>query len=429
VGKTGAERQFEGVLQGDKGWRRIEVNASGQPQRIVDEQPTRPGNDIKLTIDIEVQQVAEEQLADAIIEARKNGFDARAGAAVALDVRTGEVLAMASAPTFDPAAFLGGISTAEWEVLTAKSSEYPLNNRAIMSAYPPASTFKAVTGIAGLESGIASENTYYRCEGRWTDMGTQWPKWCWKRTGHGTISFRTGIEQSCNVVFYEIGYEFYRRGEEELQAYARRFGLGSRTGIDLPSEVTGRVPDAAWKKAFNEDYPEYQMWLPGDTVNMAIGQGDILTTPLQMATVYAGLGNDGVVMQPHVLLEVLDSEGMPTLVNEPTVLASTGVSDDSLGVMHRSLIDVTRQGTARAAFTGFGVTVAGKTGTAEMRGKDGYAWFCAYAPAEDPQYAVVMVVEQGGGGGSATAPAVRNILAKLLGEPLQTIRTTTDVSR
>jgi penicillin-binding protein 2 len=429
VGKTGAERQFEGVLQGDKGWRRIEVNASGKSQGVVSEQEPRAGNDIQLTIDIEVQRVAEEQLADAITEARRQGYpSAQAGAAVVVDIATGEVIAMASAPTFDPSAFLGGISTEEWASLTARESEYPLNNRAIMAAYPPASTFKVVTAMAGLEAGITTENTTYTCTGRWTDMGQQWPKWCWKRTGHGTLSLRSGLKNSCDTVFYEIGYEFYKRKLEELQAQARAFGLGAETGIDLPGEVDGRVPDAAWKKAFNENYPEYQMWLPGDTVNMAIGQGDMLATPLQMACLYAGIANDGTVMKPYVLKAVLDSEGQPTRTTQPEALHETTVSDASLAVITRALIDVTEQGTAAGAFSGFRVNVAGKTGTAEVKGKDDYAWFCAYAPANEPRYAVAVIVEQGGHGGSVTGPAARNILAQLLGEPLKTVRTT-DQSR
>lgn len=429
VGKTGAERQFEGVLQGDKGWRRIEVNAAGKAQGVVSEQAPRAGNDITLTIDINAQRVAEEQLADAIAEARRQGYtNARAGAVVVLDVASGEVLAMASAPTYDPSAFLGGISTEEWAALNEKSSEYPLNDRAIMAAYPPASTFKVITAIAGMETGIAGENTTYSCTGRWTDMGTQWPKWCWKRTGHGTLSLRSGLKNSCDVVFYEIGYEFYKRKAEELQAEARAFGLGADTGIDLPGEVAGRVPDAAWKKKFNANYPEYQTWLPGDTVNMAIGQGDMLATPLQMACVYAGIANGGTIMKPHVLMNVLDSEGVPTLTTEPTVLRTTGASGASLGVITRSLVDVTESGTAAGTFAGFGVAVAGKTGTAEVKGKDDYAWFCAYAPASAPKYAVAVVVEQGGHGGSVTGPAARNVLAQLLGEPLKTVRTT-DQSR
>ena len=429
VGKSGVERQYEGVLQGDKGWRRIEVNASGKSQGVVSEQAPRPGNDIRLTIDVEVQRVAEEQLELALAESHRQGYtSAKAAAAVVLDVQTGEVLASTSRPTYDPAAFLGGISTAEWEALTAKGSEYPLNDRVVMGAYPPASTFKVVTAISGLEAGITSENSTYNCTGRWTEMGKQWPKRCWKRTGHGTLSLRAGIKHSCDVVFYEIGYELYKRELEELQATSRLFGLGEKSGIDLPGEVSGRVPDAAWKKRYNENYPEYQMWLPGDTVNMSIGQGDMLTTPLQMALVYAGIANDGVVMKPHVLKDVLGSEGEVVRTIAPETLHDTGVSSEVLGVVERGLVDVTETGTAKGAFAGFGPTVAGKTGTAEVKGKDDYAWFCAYAPAEEPRYAVAVVVEQGGHGGSVAGPAARNILAQLLGEPIETVRAT-DVSR
>ncbi|MCE5203688.1 MAG: penicillin-binding protein 2 [Actinomycetia bacterium] len=429
VGKAGAEAQFESVLQGDKGRRLIEVNASGKPQRIIDEQPPVTGRDVRLTIDIDVQKVAEEQLAAALTEAHRQNFNkAKAGAAVVLDVTTGEVVAMASAPSYDPQVFLGGISEAEWKKLTDKASEYPLNNRAIMGAYPPASTFKVVTGLAGLDAGITYSGKSYYCPGKWTEMGAQWPKWCWKHSGHGTISFEGGIEESCDTVFYEIGYQFYQREKEELQAYARKFGLGSATGIDLPGEVKGRVPDAAWKKKFNEKYPEWQTWLPGDTVNIAIGQGDLLVTPLQMASVYAGVANGGVVMRPHVLKDVLDSEGKVARSYTPQELSDVGASSDDLGIMRRALVRVTETGTGAGAFRGFGVSVAGKTGTAQVAGKDDYAWFCGFAPADKPRYAVAVVVEQGGHGGSVAGPAGRNILAKLLGEPIKEVHTT-DVSR
>ncbi len=429
VGKTGVEAEYESVLQGDKGWRLIEVNASGAPQRVVKEQAPVPGRDIVLTLDLDVQRVAEQALADAIDEAHRQGYPkAAAGAAVVLDVKTGGVVAMASAPTYDPTQFLGGISQAEWEALTSEGSEYPLQNRAVMGAYPAASTFKAVSGLAGLEYGITYENKTYYCAGKWTEMGEQWPKWCWKRSGHGTISFRTGIEESCDTVFYEIGYEFYKRKQEELQAFARSMGLGAKTGIDLPGEVSGRIPDAAWKEEFNRDYPEYQMWLPGDTVNMVIGQGDMLVTPLQMAAVYAAIGNDGVTLQPHVLSSVMDSEGGTARAFEPVVLADPGIDPANLAVMHRALVDVTEEGTGAGAFRGFGATVAGKTGTAEVYGKDDYAWFCAYAPAEDPQYAVAIVIEQGGHGGSTAGPAARQILAAALDLPVERVHAT-DQSR
>jgi len=429
VGKTGAEAQFENVLQGDKGERLIEVNAQGKPQRVIDEKAAVAGRDIRLTIDIEVQKVAEAALVEALKEARRQNFpDAKAGAAVVIDVKTGDIVAMASVPTYNPTVFLGGVSQDVWTKLNEKSSEYPLNNRAIMAAYPPASTFKAVTGLAGLQYKVTYSGRTYTCNGKWTDMGTQWPKWCWDHGGHGTISFDGGIEESCDTVFYNIGYEFYKRKAEELQSFSRSFGLGSDTKIDLPGEVSGRVPDAKWKKAFNENYPEYQLWLPGDTVNMAIGQGDMLVTPLQLTSVYAGIANAGVVMQPHILKDVLASDGKVAKSFEPTVLADTGISDANLAIMRRALERVTTQGTGRSAFRGFDASVAGKTGTAQVKGKDDYAWFAAFAPADKPKYAVAVVIEQGGHGGSVAAPVARNVLAKLLGLPVATVHAT-DVSR
>ena len=419
VGKTGAEREFESVLQGDRGYRRIQVDASGRSRGILDQEDPIPGRDVVLTIDSNIQRVTEQALQHALADAHKEDFTkARAGAAVALDLQTGEVLAMASLPTYDPSSFIGGISQANWKKLNSKASEYPLTNRAISAQYPPASTFKAFTGLAGLTSGVARPGSTYQCAGKWTEMGEQWPKWCWNKSGHGTETFMDGVKDSCDTVFYEIGYTFYKRKKEELQKFVRQFGFGSQTGIDLPGEVDGRVPDAAWKAKFNENYPEYRKWLPGDTVNMAIGQGDLLVTPLQVAAAYGGIGNGGVVMKPHVLKEVLSTEGKATLVTDPERAFTPKVSKSSLNTMRQALLSVTEEGTARGAFRGFGVEVAGKTGTAQVTNKDDYAWFTAIAPSDEPRYAVVVVIEQGGHGGSVAAPAAREILAALLGEPI-----------
>lgn len=429
VGKTGVELQYERVLQGDRGFQRIEVDASGKPKRVIEQGDPIPGRDVVLTIDSDVQRVAEEALGRALKEAKRQEFPkARAGAAVALDVDTGEVLAMASVPTYDPKLFIGGISTANWRRLNAKNSEYPLNNRAIMAQYPPASTFKAFTGLASLTHDVSSPGSTYDCEGRWVEMGEQWPKWCWNRGGHGLETFMEGVRDSCDVVFYEIGYKFYKRGKEELQKFSRRFGFGQTTGIDLPGEADGRVPDAAWKRRFNENYPEYRKWLPGDTVNMAIGQGDLLVTPLQLAAAYSAIGNGGVVYKPHVLKHVLGTDGRPTLVSKRTPAFRTGVAKKDLNTMADALVTVTEDGTAREAFAGFDPTVAGKTGTAQVAHKDDYAWFVAFAPAEKPKYAVAVAIEQGGHGGSVAAPAAREILASLLGEPIEHV-TATDASR
>jgi len=429
VGKAGVEKSFEKVLQGDRGRRVLEVDAAGNPKRVIEETEPEPGRDVMLTIDSRVQKVAEKALRDALGDARRQGYPkARAGAAVAIDTRTGEVLAMASVPSYDPSVFLGGVSERQWRSLTTTSSEFPLTNRAIMAQYPPASTFKAFTGLAGLQTDVTSQWRTYTCNGRWTGMGKQWGKWCWLHSGHGTESFMDGVEDSCDTVFYEIGHAFYKRDGEKLQKFVRSFGYGSVTGIELPGEADGRVPDAAWKKAYNEDYPEYQRWNPGDTVNMAIGQGDLLVTPLQVASTYAGVANDGRVMRPHLLRKVLGSDGKPVLVQKREVAFSPKVSKRNIDVMQQALHNVTTQGTGRAAFRGFPVEVAGKTGTAQVAGKDDYAWFVGYAPANKPRYAVAVVVEQGGHGGSVSAPAARQILASLLGEKIEHV-TARDASR
>lgn len=429
VGKAGAERAFERTLQGDRGRQLIEVDASGRSRQVISDAQPEPGRDVVLTIDSKIQKVTEAALAQAISDAHKQKFtSARAGAAIALDVRTGEVLAMASAPTYDPSVFLGGVSTAQWASLTATGSDYPLTNRAIMAQYPAASTFKAVTGLAGLTYGFTSPGTTYDCKGKWVGMGEQWKKYCWKRTGHGLESFMDGIRDSCDTVFYEIGYRFYKEKGEKLQAFSRRFGFGAKSGIDLPGEATGRVPDAAWKSAYNQDYPEYRQWLPGDTVNMAIGQGDLLVTPLQMADAYAGIANGGKVMEPHLLKQVLGSDGKPVLDFAPKVAFDTQTSAVNLATMRTALVEVTTTGTGKGAFAGFPVHVAGKTGTGQVAGKDDYAWFVAFAPAEKPRYAVAVVVEQGGHGGSVAGPAARQILSALLGYRVEHV-TATDASR
>jgi penicillin-binding protein 2 len=430
VGKTGAEAQFEQLLRGDRGSKTVEVDAQGTPRKVLSNRDPIGGRDVVLTIDVDIQKVTEQALADAINEAHRQKFrKARAGAAVVMDVQTGEILAMASQPTYDPSTFLDGLTAEQWKSLNDTSSGYPMNNRAIMSGYPPASTFKAVTGMGGLEAGIITPSTTFVCAGKWVGMGTQFAKWCWLHTGHGIVNFAKGVSQSCDVYFYNVGYAFYKQKNEPLQAFARKVGFGSKTGIDLPGEVAGRVPTAKWKSELNTGYPEYAAWVPGDTVNMGIGQGDMLATPLQMCQTYAGIGNNGVVMKPHVLKQVLGTDGKPVLTTKPATELTLPVSAANLKTMQDALVGVTTEGTAMTTFAGFGVPVAGKTGTAQVAKKDDYAWFVGYAPADAPKYAVAVLVEQGGHGASVTGPAARMILAKLTGQPVKFVRVGADQSR
>lgn len=424
VGKTGAERSFESVLQGIRGRRILEVDATGKLRQIVEEAPPESGQDISLTLDIEVQKVAEKALVDAINDAKAKGYNADAASAVVMDVTNGEILAMANVPTYNPNDFIGGISTEIWKNFTSKESNYPLQNRAIMSMYPPASTFKPFIGFAALNNGLANAHTSYVCPGLWKGLGEQWSKYCWLHSGHGSRDITTAMRDSCDTYFYEIGLADYRGGKELIQKTSRDFGYGQKIGIDLPGEVAGRVPDAEWKAEWNKNYPEYKRWLPGDTVNLAIGQGDLLATPLQVAASYAGIAAGGVIQTPHVLKSVHDSSGDVIIENEAEEFRRPNVSDESRKIIYDSLRTVITTGTGKSAFRGFGIDISGKTGTAQMSGKDDYAWFVGYGPTSSPKYCVAVVIEQGGSGGGIAGPAGRQIFAQLFGKKVEHIGAT-----
>jgi penicillin-binding protein 2 len=429
VGKAGAEAEFEKVLQGDRGQRLIEVDAQGRPQRVIQNTDPVQGHDVKLTIDSKVQSVTEAALEQALKDAHKAGFPkAAAGAAVAVDVHTGEIISMASVPTYDPSLFLSGISQKQWSSLNATDSNYPLTNRAIMGQYPAASTFKAMTGLGGLQYRLISPGTTVNCTGTWVEMGKQWKKFCWKHSGHGLEDFMGAVRDSCDSYFYHVGYLFYKDQGEKLQKFARKFGFGSDSGIDLPGEVSGRIPDAAWKKNYFINYPELQQWQPGDEVNLAIGQGDVLVTPLQLVDAYAGIANGGKVMTPHILKQVLGPDGKPVLTYQPKVAFDSGASASNIATMRAALLSVIQSGTGRGAFSGFPIQVAGKTGTAQVAGKSDYAWFVGFAPANNPKYAVAVLIEQGGHGGSIAGPAARQIFSALFNQKIEHV-SATDASR
>ncbi len=420
VGKSGVEFMYEPSLRGEKGRERLEVDASGRPLRILSVKDPVPGQNLRTTLDASIQASAEAGLLTAVRQARRSGYPkANGGAVVVLDPRNGEVLALASYPTYDPNIFMGGLSRKEWKKISSKKRNYPMNNRAVMGAYPPASTMKPITGTAAITQGITTPTSIFVCRGRWTGMGEKWAKWCWFRAGHGALDFNTGVILSCDTVFYTLGLQFYRMPGEMLQFWARRYGLGFKTGIDLPGEIAGRVPDKKWKRAWNKTNPAYQLWVPGDTVNMAIGQGDMLATPLQMAAAYAAIANGGTLYTPHIAKEVLSREGRRIFKVPRQRKRKVGVAPGVLAQMRRDLRGVVTQGTAASAFAGFPVTLAGKTGTAQVLGKDDYAWFIGFAPVDHPRYVVAMVVEQGGHGGSTAALGVRQILSAIYHVPFE----------
>ncbi len=408
IGKDGVEYQFDRYLRGTDGSREVEVDADGRPKRELQNIQSQPGNNVVLTIDTRMQKATEEALAGGIDLAHDSGYlSANGGAAVVMNPNDGQIYAIASYPSFDPDLWVGGISDADYENLNREGANDPLLNRAIAGQYPPASTFKVVTATAALEEDVVSPLTDFTCGGVW-DVLSQ-PFKCWG--AHGSVDMRTAIIQSCDIYFYNVGYRFYKADSLGIQRWASMYGMGRETGVDLPGEAVGRVPDPEWKRSFGQTEID-QMWLPGDSVNLSIGQGDILVTPLQLATTYAAIANNGRVVTPHVGLRVEDQVTGVELANlQPEEFTQLDVSLDTLQVIKDGLVGATGPGaTVGDTFVGFTPQIAGKTGTAQVAGKTDYAWYVAYAPADDPQVVVAVLIEQGGGGGKVAAPVTRSIL-------------------
>jgi penicillin-binding protein 2 len=386
VGKAGVERSYDAVLRGDDGEHVVEVDAAGRPLRVLREQPGRPGNTLVLSLDWELQQEAERQLGG------------RPGAVVAMDPRTGEVLAMASSPSFDPNAFAVGIPQRDWQRLS-QDRRNPLLNRATASAYEPGSVFKVVTGLAALQEGRAASSSRFVCTG-----SLQLGRWVFRDLqAHGVVDFTTGVAQSCNVMFWTLGRSL---GPDSLARYARQLGFGGPTGVDLPLEVAGVVPDPDYKRRVWRE-----PWYPGDTLNMAIGQGFVLVTPIQVARAMAAVANGGTLLQPRVARAVLSPEGQLVRSFPPVVQGQLHLSGPALRALRRSLEAVVERGTGSAARVE-GLRVAGKTGSAEVPRGRPHAWFAGYAPAEDPRIVVVVLVEHGYRGGLSAAPIAQAVISR-----------------
>lgn len=425
VGQAGVEIQYESLLQGIRGEQTVQVDASGNVTDATAAIPPEPGSDIKLTIDIDIQRACEEGLNRALKVAHQFGFtNAKCGACVCLDCTNGDILGMASAPTFDPSVFIGGVSNDDWAMLNSEDGGYPMINRSIAGEYMSASTIKPLSALAALEYDIFTDTQSTVCEGWWTGMGESNGRWCYNHSGHGTINLQHGLTMSCDVVFYEIGKGFYysEKNPEGLQEVFRRWGLGEATGVDLPGESVGRVPDAAWKNEYFSSWDDAdRSWNPGDMCNIVIGQGDILVTPLQMACVYAGIANGGKEFTPHILLSALSRDGSGDAVTYEPRERLTGEfrKDSDLELVKKGLIGVIydESPSQAAHFTNLDVTVAGKTGTGEKSGQDDYGWFVAYAPADDPKYVIASVIEQGGFGSNSALYAVRTVLGSIYDSP------------
>ncbi len=414
IGKDGVERTYDSFLRGTDGWKTVEVDAVGRPKKFLEDVAAKPGNNLVLTIDAELQEAAEEAIAEGLERAHQDGYpNAGAGAVVALDPRTGQVLALASYPDYDPTLWVGGMSSESYAELTAEDADNPLFDRAISGLYPAASTFKAFVAAAALDAGIVTANTILHCDGSFEAKGQKWK--CWKDEGHGDLNLIAAIAQSCDVYFYNLGYLLWQQTSAVLQEGVREFGFGRTTGIDLPGETNGtRVPDKLWKQETGKN-AEAQAWKPGDEINLAIGQGDLLVTPMQMAVALSALANGGDVWVPHLGLKITDSSGNVIHQFESEKRAELSFSDDILSSIRRGMRLVTSDpsGTAYAVFKDFPKSVAGKTGTAEKKPDDDYALFMGYAPADgnsEPEIVVVAIVEQGGHGSSVAAPVVRRVM-------------------
>jgi penicillin-binding protein 2 len=393
VGQMGLERWGEPYLAGQRGGRLEILTTKGQVVAVLADRPSRESSSLYTTFDREFQKKVQDILGQ------------RLGAIVVLEVKTGRVLALATYPTFDPNPFATGISVGLWQGLQSDPRR-PLVDRATQGTYPAGSVFKIVTMSAGMEAGGLDASSSFICRGTWTGLGPEWPKTCWLRSGHGNIRLDKALTVSCDITFYQVGLLLNGVNQSLLPDYARGFGLGARTGIEIEEEP-GLVPDPAWKiQAKGEG------WAPGDAVNLAIGQSELQVTPLQIATMLAAVGNGGTLYRPQVVEMIASDPRNPDWVFEPAVAAQLPVSADNLAVIQDSLYKVTSaaDGTAYQAFEGLSVSAAGKTGTAESGQRNPHAWFAGYAPAEDPEIAIAVIVENAGEGATYAAPLFRKVI-------------------
>lgn len=378
TGKNGIEAAYEDRLQGKPGEEVIEVDSRGRKLRDIGYTESSRGRDVRLTIDLTAQRYAAELLGKY------------RGAIVAVNVNDGSVRCLYSAPSYDPNPLTWGISNEEWAALI-DSKERPMMNRAISGAYPPASTFKVVTASSVLENKIVDTGTVIRCPG-YFELGNRRFR-CWRRAGHGNENVIKAIKDSCDVYFYQAATWL---GIDKLIATAAKFGVGTKTGIDITGESAGTLAGPEWKKKRIKE-----RWYGGDTVNYSIGQGYVLMTPLQVACAYAAIANGGRLYTP----KLNDAK--------PAASRGLGITDKTLKILQQGLVEVTGSGTGRLA-SQFGVPVAGKTGTAQNPHGDDHAWFAGYAPVKEPAYAVVAIVEAGKAGSSVAGPMVGKMLNYLV---------------
>ena len=403
VGKYGVELEYDRVLRGHMGRKTIEVDARGHEQRTVQIKEPVPGDNLHLTIDLPLQLLAEDLLRNSD------------GVIIALDPRNGDVLALASHPTFDPNILSRGLTMSRWNQIRYDPRK-PMTNRATQGQYPPGSVFKLVVAAAGLESGETVQSTPVKCRGKF-QIGNHIFR-DWKAEGHGLVDMHAGLVHSCDIYFYVLGHQL---GIDEIAHYAMQFGLGRRTRIDLPAEKPGVVPSREWKKrVFGEP------WYPGETISVAIGQGYVAVTPLQMAMLIGTIANNGVQYRPRVVRQLEERHVGKYISIEPLRSGKAPIRPEALVTLREALRDVVVSGTGRQAQLP-DIAISGKTGTAQVASLDNvvsggevphalrdHAWFVAFAPSDDPQIAVAVIVEHMGKGGTIAAPIARAIIAEYL---------------
>jgi penicillin-binding protein 2 len=399
VGKTGIEKVCEDKLVGTDGEKIEIVDSLGRSKGEVTRHEPKKGQNVRLTLDFGLQQKAEELL------------EGREGAVIVLDARSGEILALASYPDFDPNRFINRFTPEEWLNLI-NSPEFPLENRAIRGLYSPGSIFKLTMALGALDLGVITDRTTFFCPGKVNIYGH--PFSCWFEQGHGSMDVYNGIRQSCNIYFYQLGKKM---GIEDISRYARRLGLGRKTGIDLPGEKGGLVPDPQWKKEVKGE-----PWYPGETISVSIGQGPILVTPLQIAVQTAIIANRGYKVTPHLLISgsspYLQQDEQAHLTHRDTVEIDKSVFEKVIKGMWKA---VNEQGTGRAArISGF--DVCGKTGSTQLISSSEaekleeqkeevktHSWFTGFAPRDNPEVVITVLVEYGGMGGATAAPLARRL--------------------
>lgn len=437
IGKTGVEKAYEGHLRGTPGIREIEVDAEGDPVRVIDEHLPVPGSDVILSLDIDVQALAQQKLEQGLEAARgrgDRGGPAQTGAVVVEDPNNGQVLAMASYPTYDPTPFVDGIDDTEWAYLNDPANHYPLNNWAIQGQWAPGSTFKLFTGYAALQSGLRAADEVFYDRGGYQIPGCRGDPKCYRSNAggaaYGRVTMPRALTVSSDAYFYSVGAEFWLQrerfgGEEGLQQYLRGWGIGAETGIPLSYELPGRLPTPQWFRDYRTQlgHPDDD-WVAGHNVNMAIGQGDLVLTPLQLANGYATFANGGTNYQPQVAMQIVPpGEVEAPLQVEPVVNGQVELSPEVHEPLLEGLMGVTVNGTASRAFAGFDQSefqVAGKTGTAQVDNKADTAVFAAFGPAEAPRFAISVFMEESGFGGTAAAPVARALFDALSGQvPLE----------